>query len=29
MLRYSPNPAQTPPKTLSLLLFNFFIILFL
>jgi hypothetical protein len=27
MLRYSPNPAQTPPITLSLLLFNLFIII--
>jgi hypothetical protein len=27
MLRYSPNPAQTPLITLSLLLFNFFIII--
>ena len=28
MLRYSPNPAQTPPITLSLLLYNLFIILY-
>ena len=27
MLRYSPNPAQTPLITLSLLLFNLFIII--